>query len=78
MRAPSPPKLSFDVVVIGSGAILDGHIVAPAAGDMIHEIVEAMTAGATVRDIADAIHAFPTFTEGLKAAAGEWLNTRQQ
>jgi pyruvate/2-oxoglutarate dehydrogenase complex dihydrolipoamide dehydrogenase (E3) component len=67
-------KLIADV---RSGEILGGHIVAPAAGEMIHEIVAAMTARATVRDLADAIHAFPTFAEGIKVAAGEWMNAPQ-
>jgi Pyridine nucleotide-disulphide oxidoreductase, dimerisation domain len=60
------------------GSAFGGHIVAPAAGEMIHEIVAAMTACATVRDIADAIHAFPTFAEGVKVAAGKWMNARPQ
>ncbi len=61
-----------------SGRILGGHIVAPAAGEMIHEIVAAMTANATVREIADAIHAYPTYAEGIKVAAGDWMNARAQ
>jgi hypothetical protein len=68
-------KLSADV---RSGEILGGHIVAPAAGEMIHEIVAAMTARATVRDLADAIHAFPTFAEGIKVTAGEWMNAHHR
>jgi dihydrolipoamide dehydrogenase len=65
------------VADVQSGEILGGHIVAPAAGELIHEIVAAMTARATVRDLADAIHAFPTFAEGIKVAAGEWMNAHQ-
>jgi dihydrolipoamide dehydrogenase len=65
------------VADVRSGEILGGHIVAPAAGEMIHEIVAAMTARATVRDLADAIHEFPTYAEGIKVAAGEWMNARQ-
>jgi pyruvate/2-oxoglutarate dehydrogenase complex dihydrolipoamide dehydrogenase (E3) component len=38
---------------------------APAAGEMIYEIGAAMTAWATMRDLAEAIHASPTFAEGL-------------
>jgi pyruvate/2-oxoglutarate dehydrogenase complex dihydrolipoamide dehydrogenase (E3) component len=68
------------VKIIGdarSGEILGGHIVAPAAGEMIHEIVAAMVARATVREVADAIHAYPTYAEGIKVAAGEWMNARE-
>jgi len=61
-----------------SEEILGGHIVAPAAGEMIHEIVAAMKARATIRVLAEAIHAYPTFAEGVKLAADDWLKTRVQ
>jgi pyruvate/2-oxoglutarate dehydrogenase complex dihydrolipoamide dehydrogenase (E3) component len=60
-----------------SGEILGGHIAAAAAGEMVHEVVAAMGAHATVRDLAEAIHAFPNFAEGIKAAAPQWVATRQ-
>jgi mercuric reductase len=60
-----------------SGQILGGHIAAPAAGEMIHEVVRAMAGRATVRDLAEAIHAFPNFAEGVKAAARKWLPEEQ-
>ncbi len=56
-----------------SGEVLGGHIAAPAAGEVIHEVVAAMAARATVRDLAEAIHAFPNFAEGLRAVARQWL-----
>jgi dihydrolipoamide dehydrogenase len=59
-----------------SEEILGGHIVAPAAGEMIHEIVVAMKAHARVSAIAEAIHAYPTFAEGIKVAASDWLEKR--
>jgi len=59
-----------------SEEILGGHIVAPAAGEMIHEIVAAMKAHAHIRAIAEAIHAYPTFAEGIKVAASDWLEKR--
>ena len=58
----------------GSGEILGGHIASAAAGEMIHEVV---AAHATVRDLAEAIHAFPNFAEGVKAAARQWVAARQ-
>ena len=61
-----------------SEEILGGHIVAPAAGEMIHEIVAAMKARASIGTLAEAIHAYPTFAEAIKIAAGEWLKTRAQ
>lgn len=61
-----------------SEEILGGHIVAPAAGEMIHEIVAAMKARAPVSVLAEAIHAYPTYAEGIKMAASDWLKTRAQ
>jgi pyruvate/2-oxoglutarate dehydrogenase complex dihydrolipoamide dehydrogenase (E3) component len=61
-----------------SEEILGGHIVAPAAGEMIHEIVAGMKARVSIGALADAIHAYPTFAEGIKLAAGDWLKTRAQ
>jgi mercuric reductase len=60
-----------------SAEILGGHIASAAAGEMIHEVVAAMAAHATVRDLAEAIHAFPNFAEGVKAAARVWMAARQ-
>lgn len=51
--------------------ILGGFIVADAAGEMIHEVVIAMAGNVTAKTVADAIHAYPTFSEAVKAAAGE-------
>jgi mercuric reductase len=60
-----------------SGEILGGHIAAVAAGEIIHEVVAAMVAHATMRGLAEAIHAFPNFAEGVKAAARQWLAVRK-
>jgi len=61
-----------------SEEILGGHIAAPAAGEMIHEIVAGMKVRASIGALAEAIHAYPTFAEGIKMAAGDWLKTRAQ
>ncbi|HET6319522.1 MAG TPA: hypothetical protein VFG86_23945 [Chloroflexota bacterium] len=51
---------------------------APGAGELIHEIVAAMQARAHMQDLARAIHAYPTFSEGIQVAAGEWLDKVEQ
>lgn len=61
----------------GSGEIFGAHIVASAAGEMVHEIVSAMARHATVRDLDTAMHAFPTFAQGIKGAAGSWTHERK-
>jgi mercuric reductase len=53
----------------GSRRILGIHVVCRDAGDVIQGFGLAMKLGATVDDLAGMHHAFPTFAEGLKAAA---------
>ena len=49
--------------------ILGAHIVGPAAGDLIQEIVNVMEFEGTAEDIARTSHAHPTLTEVVKEAA---------
>jgi pyruvate/2-oxoglutarate dehydrogenase complex dihydrolipoamide dehydrogenase (E3) component len=50
--------------------ILGCHIAGPHAGELIHEPVIAMVAGASYRDVRRAVHIHPTLSEGVNAAAG--------
>ncbi len=49
--------------------ILGGHIIGHNAGELIHEIALAMKAGLTIDVLGEMIHAFPTYSEGVAAAA---------
>lgn len=49
--------------------ILGVHIIGAHAADLIHEAAMAMQGGLTVEDLANMIHAHPTFSEGLMEAA---------
>jgi len=49
--------------------IIGAHIIGPHASDLIHEIAVAMKAGLAARDVAETIHAHPTFSEGIREAA---------
>lgn len=49
--------------------ILGGHIIAPGAGDMIHEICLGMEFKAASADIARTCHAHPTLSESVRQAA---------
>jgi len=53
------------------GELLGGHIVADAAGAMIHEVVAIMAGNVAARTIGDAIHAYPTLSESVKTAAAQ-------
>jgi mercuric reductase len=53
----------------GSRRVLGLHVVCRGAGDVVQGFGLAMKLGATVDDLARMHHAFPTFAEGVKAAA---------
>jgi dihydrolipoamide dehydrogenase len=50
-------------------AILGAHIIGPAAGDLIQEIVVGMELGASAEDIARICHGHPGLSEAIKEAA---------
>ncbi|KAH6795242.1 mitochondrial lipoamide dehydrogenase 1 [Perilla frutescens var. hirtella] len=52
-----------------SDRILGVHIMAPNAGELIHEAVLAMQYGASSEDVARTCHAHPTMSEAVKEAA---------
>ncbi len=52
-----------------SDAILGAHIIGPAAGDLIQEIVVGMELGASAEDIARICHGHPGLPEAVKEAA---------
>jgi len=58
----------------GSRRLLGIHVVTRGAGDIVQGFGLAMKLGATVDDLAGMHHAFPTFAEGLKAAAEQASN----
>ena len=49
--------------------VLGLHVVAPGASDVVQGLAVALKLGATVDDLADSHHVFPTIGEGVKAAA---------
>jgi pyruvate/2-oxoglutarate dehydrogenase complex dihydrolipoamide dehydrogenase (E3) component len=63
---------SFDgfvkVVVDGQDVLIGAAIVAPRAGEMIHELSLAIRLGIKASTVADAIHAFPTYSEAIGQA----------
>ncbi len=60
----------------GSDKILGATIVAPHAGDLLHEFVLAMKAAIGLGAIASAIHAYPTFAEFARKAGDKYNKTR--
>lgn len=54
-----------------TGELLGGHLVGEAAGELIHEVVIAMAGRVSLRDAANAIHAYPTISQSLQSAFGQ-------
>ena len=57
----------------GGGRILGATIVAPRAGEMIQEIVLAMRTKAFAGRLAQASHAYPTWSSGVQKAAAQFF-----
>jgi len=57
------------IVADPKGRILGGTIIAPRAGEMIHEIALAVHKNLTAEDISSMVHAFPTWNEAIRIAA---------
>ena len=72
--AGSAPPAGFVKVltVPGKDRILGATIVAPQAGDMLAEYVLAMRHRLGLKAILGTVHAYPTFAEANKYAAGAW------
>lgn len=49
--------------------LVGAHAICPHAGELIHEAAMVIYVGATIDKIASMIHAYPTYAEGLRAAA---------
>ena len=57
----------------GGGRILGATIVAPRAGEMIQEIALAMRCNAFAGRLAQASHAYPSWSSGVQKAAGQFF-----
>lgn len=56
------------VITDQKGVLIGGSIVAARAGEMIHEIALAIKCKVTATELSDMIHAYPTYSEGVKIA----------
>jgi pyruvate/2-oxoglutarate dehydrogenase complex dihydrolipoamide dehydrogenase (E3) component len=58
------------------GRLLGATLAAPAAGESIAELAALLRQGGTVADLSQAIHAYPTYSEGPARAAEQWWSRR--
>lgn len=56
------------VITDKKGVIIGASMVSPSAGEMIHELALAIRLRAKASEVADMIHAYPTFSETVKIA----------
>lgn len=54
-----------------TGQVLGATVVAPSAGEIIHEFTLAIQHGLTVSDIASTMHAFPSWSEAVRVACAK-------
>ncbi len=59
------------VIASKKGTLLGASIVSPRAGEMIHELTLAIQHGMKARQVAETIHAFPTWSEAVRAACNK-------
>lgn len=58
------------VLGLKDGTILGASIVSPHAGEMIHELTLAIQYGLKASEVANSLHAFPTWSEAVRIACG--------
>ena len=59
------------VIATKKGVLIGASIVAPRAGEMIHELGLAIHMGLKAEDVAATIHAFPTWSEAIRVACAK-------
>jgi pyruvate/2-oxoglutarate dehydrogenase complex dihydrolipoamide dehydrogenase (E3) component len=59
------------IVVTAKSKVVGAHILAPAAGEMIHELALAINQGLKLAEVASLIHVYPTLSTGIGQLAGE-------
>jgi pyruvate/2-oxoglutarate dehydrogenase complex dihydrolipoamide dehydrogenase (E3) component len=69
-RADGAPEGAI-IAVTHKKRVVGAHILAPAAGEMIHELALAMQEGLKFDEVASLIHVYPTVSIGIGQLAGE-------
>ncbi|MGH9279507.1 MAG: dihydrolipoyl dehydrogenase family protein, partial [Acidimicrobiales bacterium] len=59
------------IIVTAKGKIVGAHILAPSAGEMIHELALAITQELKLAEVASLIHVYPTLSTSTGQLAGE-------
>ena len=59
------------VIVTAGGRIVGAHVLAPAAGEVVHELALAIDRGMKLSDLASLIHIYPTYATSIGQLAAE-------
>jgi pyruvate/2-oxoglutarate dehydrogenase complex dihydrolipoamide dehydrogenase (E3) component len=59
------------IIVSAKGKVVGAHILAPAAGEMIHELALAIRHEMKLTDVASLVHVYPTVSTGIGQLAAE-------
>ncbi len=59
------------VIAEPDGTLIGASIVSPRAGEMLHELTLAIQYGLTAQEVANTIHAFPTWSEAVRVACNK-------
>jgi pyruvate/2-oxoglutarate dehydrogenase complex dihydrolipoamide dehydrogenase (E3) component len=59
------------VIVTAKGRVVGAHILAPAAGEMIHELALAVRQKMKLTDLASLVHVYPTLSTGIGQVAAQ-------
>ena len=63
-------------ILTEKGRIIGAHIIAPHAGEMIHELALAMQEKMKVSQVASLVHAYPSYSQLNKRLAGQYYSDR--
>jgi pyruvate/2-oxoglutarate dehydrogenase complex dihydrolipoamide dehydrogenase (E3) component len=71
-RARAEGETDGAIIIVTAGKkVVGAHILAPSAGEMIHELALAVNEGLKLSDVAGLIHVYPTLSTGISQLAGE-------
>lgn len=59
------------VLALRKDRVVGAHILAPSAGELIHELVLAIRKGLRLRELLDLVHVYPTISTSISRLAGE-------
>lgn len=70
-RADGAEAGAIVLVTDPKGTLVGAHVLAPAAGEVIHELALAVDRGMKLRDLASSVHVYPTVSTGIAQLAAE-------